>query len=249
MFALRYVRIFAVLAILIAFAPGTVAFASVQSVTIGFELISDPNQGSNVSAQLFVDVYGTTDGAAFSAAGANVAANSIFFLIRNVGLVNSSITDVYFDDGTLLAISTITNYDGVNFSIGAKPGNLPDGNNIDPPFETTSDYFSADSNPQTQPNGVNPGERLGIHFTLLPGMTWSDTVAALVPDPLDGEIHLRVGLKVQGLPQGQSNAYVNIPPEPPEEEEPPGSAVPEAASLAVWSLMLCCGGLATRRER
>jgi hypothetical protein len=89
------------------------------------------------------------------------------FVFTNTGPAASSITDVYFDDGTLLGISQVINGGpGVDFSQGASPGNLPGGNALSPAFETTAG-FSADSNPPVQPNGVNPGESLTILFFLM----------------------------------------------------------------------------------
>ena len=59
------------------------------------------------------------------------------FTVRNIGPASCSITDVYFDDGSLLGIDTIVDADegldgqlghpGVDFERGATPGNLPGG--------------------------------------------------------------------------------------------------------------------------
>jgi len=69
-----------------------------------------------------------------------------------------------FDDGSLVGIFSIDNSDpGVAFSDPAVPGNLPGANNASPAFVATTG-FSADSDPPVQPNGVNPGETLGILF-------------------------------------------------------------------------------------
>lgn len=123
-------------------------------------------------------------------------ANQVNFQFYNDGLLASSITDIYFDDGTLLGIAEITSGDvGVSFSQLAKPRDLPAGNLVS--FNTTAD-FSADSDPAVQPNGVNPGETIGILFDLLDGQTYDDTVAALFLDPTD-DGSLRIGIHVQGL--------------------------------------------------
>ena len=131
----------------------------------------------------------------------------VLFTFTNAGAIASSITDVYFDDGTLLGIASIESGPGVDFSQFASPHNLPGGNNIDPHFETTAG-FSADSDPPVQPNGVNPGEWLKIYFNLQSGPTFDDTLAALN----NGDA-LRIGIKVQGLPDGQSESMVNGPPQ------------------------------------
>lgn len=62
-----------------------------------------------------------------------------FTFYNDVG-VASSITDIYFDDGTLLGISTIRSSAGVEFSQLAKPGNLPSANSASAPFEASEGF-------------------------------------------------------------------------------------------------------------
>jgi hypothetical protein len=125
----------------------------------------------------------------------------------------SSITDVYFDDGSLLGIANIFNGSGVSFSNPAVPGNLPGGNSIEPPFETT-DGFSADSDTPVQPMGVNPGESVGILFNLQPGKDFEDVLAAIYQgfdDPLAAE-SLRIGLHIQSIgPESGSDSFIMTP--------------------------------------
>jgi hypothetical protein len=148
------------------------------------------------SAQIAVDV---TDGP---------GAGQVSFTFTNSGPEASSIADIYFDDGTLLGIASITNGSGVSFSQGASPGNLPAGNNATPPFEATAG-FTADSDAPAQPNGVNPGETVTIIFNLLAGGTLQDVLDEL------GDGRLRIGVHVQGFESGGSEAFVNTPlPEP-----------------------------------
>lgn len=159
---------------------------------------------------------------------AGPAANQVSFRFDNAGPAAMSITDVYFDDGTLLGIASITDSGaGVSFSQGGSPPNLPGGNTLTPAFNTTAGFL-ADSNPPAQPNGVNPGEWLTITFNLINGKTFADTLAAL-NTPGD---HLRVGIHVQGFSDGGSESFVNQVPTP-------GAA----ALLAVGGLM------AARRRR
>jgi hypothetical protein len=125
------------------------------------------------------------------------------FEFMNIGPSLSSVTDVYFDDGTLLGIASINNTDpGVDFAQLATPPNLPGGNNLVPPFATTAG-FSADSNPPAQPNGVNPGESFGITFDLQGGGVFQDIIDELA----SGE--LRIGIHVQGYTSGGSESFVN----------------------------------------
>src|SRR5262249_35598988 len=83
----------------------------------------------------------------------------------------------------------------------ASPPDLPGGNVVG---FVTSAGFSADSNPPVQPNGVNPGETLGITFNLQAGRSFSDVTSELA----SGE--LRVGVHVQGYANGGSESFVNL---------------------------------------
>lgn len=147
---------------------------------------------------------------------AGPGANQASFTFFNVGSSAASITDIYFDDGTLLGIASITSSAGVSFSQGATPGNLPAGNNASPPFVATAG-FTADSNAPVQPSGVNPGEWVTIVFDLQSGGTIADVLAELA----DGS--LRIGVHVQGFASGGSESFVNTP-------------VPEPSGLSVLAL-------------
>ena len=129
-----------------------------------------------------------------------------FWFSNACTVVGPSITHVYFDDGVLFGIPSIDSSDGVQFSQGANPGDLPGGNELDPPFET-SHGFLADADAPTYHNGVNASDEwLGVFFTL-DGGTY-----ATVIDQLDNGM-LRVGLHVQGIgPDGEySDSFVNVP--------------------------------------
>ena len=152
----------------------------------------------------------------------------VLFAFRNTGPAASSITDLYFDDGTLLGIAAVRNSAGTNFAQGAAPGNLPGGSSMAPAFRTTAG-FSADSNPPTQPNGANPGEQIGIVFNTINGKTLFDVIAALNGETVDdnGAPALRVGLHAQGFVGGDSASFVNSQ----------AAVVPLPAS----ALLLLCG--------
>jgi hypothetical protein len=179
-------------------ALGFVYASQAQAIPYSFTCITNNNAADCATgeAQLQVDVTDAGGG-------------QVLFTFTNSGPNASSITDVYFDDGTLLGIASITNGTGVSFAQGASPPNLPGGASISPPFETTVGFL-ADSDPPAQPNGVNPGESLGILFDLQGGGTFADVVSEL------GTGELRIGIHVQGFAGGGSESFVNdgVVPEP-----------------------------------
>lgn len=161
--------------------------------TYGFDGITNSiaTDAAIGEAQLFMEVI-------------NSGSNQVWFRFTNIGPAASSICDVYFDDGTLLGIASIINGSGVAFSPSASPPNLPGGSSITPPFVVTAGFL-ADSDPPVQPNGVNPGEALGIVFNLQPGKTYANVLDDL------GSAALRVGIHVQGFASGGSESFINNP--------------------------------------
>ncbi|OHB67569.1 MAG: hypothetical protein A2Y76_15905 [Planctomycetes bacterium RBG_13_60_9] len=144
-------------------------------------------------AQLSVDVSADS-----------LASPRVCFTFNNVGLAESSITDVYFYDGALIDFDAATlSWRGeVSFSQGAMPQDLPG-----LPKNPTRVY-SADSNPGkpgTMANGVNPGEALDILFDLQGPNTLADVLNDL------GTEELLVGIHVQGFASGGSEAFVVVP--------------------------------------
>jgi hypothetical protein len=155
----------------------------------GFYKITN-NGNQNVASQLTVSV-------------ADAGSGQVSFTFNNSGPIVSSIAGVYFDDGTLLGIASITNGPGVSFDTPATPAELPGADLASPPFQTTEN-FSADADDPKPTKGVNPGEWVTITFNLVNGKVFADTIAAL--DSGD----LRIGLHVQsiGTTRG-SDSYVN----------------------------------------
>ncbi|GAI78848.1 unnamed protein product, partial [marine sediment metagenome] len=88
------------------------------------------------------------------------------FTFYNESLINSSIARIYFDGGSLLDTTDITEGAGTSFSQTATPGNLPASRLLDPPFET-ADGFSIGSDAPRPHSGVNPGEWATITFDLI----------------------------------------------------------------------------------
>lgn len=172
--------------------------ASAQGATLSFFCITNnsPTNCATGVSQLSVDVdpYGT---------------NQVLFSFKNAGPLASSITDVYFDNGSLLDIATLIDKDdgvgghsGVDFSEGASPPNLPGGNLISPAFQVTAGFL-ADSDAPVSQRGVNPLEWLGVVFSLQGTQSYSDVITELET----GEI--RVGMQVQSFSNGMNESLVN----------------------------------------
>jgi len=177
--------------VLVMLAAGATAYAV---PTYPFMCITNNNpvNATTGESQLFVEV---------SAIGAQVE-----FKFINTGPLACSITDVYFDDGSLLALASVVNGPGVSFSKDqpVSPPNLPGGQNLTPPFVTTAG-FSADSDTPIMVNGVNPNEWASILFDLQSGKTYANVLSDLASK------ELRVGIHVQAFADGGSESFVAVP--------------------------------------
>jgi hypothetical protein len=173
------------------------AGAPASAVTLGFDCLTN-NLGSDCAigeAQLTVDVVDEGGGL-------------VLFHFKNAGPEASAISEVYFDDGSLLALSSVIDGPGVDFEPDANPPDLPGGQNAVPPFEVT-EGFLAQSVPSPVMNGVGPSEWVKIQFTLQGGQTYADVIDELTT----GE--LRIGIHVIGFQSGGSESFINPPiPEP-----------------------------------
>jgi hypothetical protein len=143
--------------------------------------------------------------------------NSVAFTFTNVGDDASVISEIYFDDGSLLERATITSSAGVSFRTiyegkgkdgPVNPDNLPGGNNVDPDFEATSMFSVEPENPQPN-NGVGPDEWVAITYVLKENMSYSDII-----DELNDGVDLRIGMHVIAFDSGSSESFVNNVPEP-----------------------------------
>lgn len=179
----------------------------------GFKSITNNNASDAAvgEAQLTVDVT-------------NPGSDQVLFTFYNTTAIEAcSITDIYIDDGALLAdIYSLTGTFGVSFSNPATPGDLPGGNGIVPQFNTSAG-LSADSDPDVYANGVNAAtEYLEVLFNLKSGKTFADVLTA-IDRGFHPELyynftsktwnfdHLLIGMHVQGFDSGGSESFIATP--------------------------------------
>ena len=216
--------------LMLAVAIGLAGSAQAAWLDIDFTRISG-NSAENVEGQLGLRVWEYTS--ANAAYSTSLTSNQVLITVTNTALIQSAVSEVFIDDGTIFAQSAVLNSLGgyTLFSGGsAKPDNLPGGENVAPVFEATS-MFSADA--QGNPSrGVDVStDVLGLIYDLLPGLEYADTVAAVDTGELRFGFHVRsIGVG------GDSDSFVNSEAVVP---------VPEPASLVVLGL----GGLALLRRR
>ena len=158
------------------------------------------NNATNAAAgesQLFIDV---TDAAGKD----DLSSSSVLFKFSNVGLAASSITQIYFDNSSVLkSVGPIDDSGvGVDYSIASGKLNLPGGNSLTNKF--VSDFGIQANTPVSQ-QGVNPGEWVNVLFNLTPTKTLKDVISDMTTGSM------RVGIHVQAFSNGGSEAFVNRP--------------------------------------
>jgi len=183
-----------------------------EALTLGFSCLTDNLAGDCAigETQLTVDVV-------------DLGGGMVRFHFKNAGPSASVISEVYFDDGSLLALSSVIDGPGVNFEPDANPPDLPGGQNAVPPFQVT-EGFLAESVPAPSVNGVGPGEWVAIDFTLQGGKSYADVLSDLASGAL------RIGIHVIAYGSGGSESFINVP--------EPGLALLAAtglAGLALWA--------------
>ena len=202
---------------------GLTSSTKADTIDVSFLRVT-ANAPENVQSQFAATIYDNVE--ANSTFSTSLTSGQILITFTNAVGTDSSISEVYIDDGTIVGQSAVLNSLGgfTQFTGGgANPGNLPGGNTLSPSFVATSAYsVDAVGNPS---RGVDAnGDILGIVYDLLPGLSLTDVQTALD----DGT--LRIGMHVRSIgSQGQSDSFVN----------------PEPATLALMGL----GGLAVLRRR
>jgi hypothetical protein len=220
---------------LLCVAPSTRADFSFGSITNNSVI-----DAANAAAQLSLKVE-AFDG---SLIGDDSGNPYVIFKFFNSGSKAMSITEVHFEDGTLLGLDALVDADqrytlagDLNLVVGDPDdplvdytkidglANLPGGNQPHVKFAETYG-FSADADSPVQPFGVNPGESLGVIFSLKqvdpldPDSSYyqlPDTLAALARgvnwSPGDAVIDpmIRIGIHVQGFDGGGSESLMLIP--------------------------------------
>jgi len=194
---------------------GTVAFAGLA--TYGFTNITN-NGSNNIAGSLFMTVS--------SVDGQPHQANFTFWMDPAQG----SITEVYFDDGTLLGVDSVLNSTGTNFyqdgflPHGNKfdglvdPRNLPGGNAPGINFNVSTDYenpllkkgygfMSAEESGPTAWGVDQVDESLTICFDLTGINTYDDVINALGIGAGSGG--LRAGIHVREIAVNGSDSFVN----------------------------------------
>lgn len=174
------------------------------------------NCTENIESQLFVEVF---DNGQTYDNDQGVWLNQVGFKFLNNGPVLSSITEIYFDDGSLLYRASIDDsLVGVDFKQdysgkeAVKPNDLPGGNNIVPKFESVS-IFSVEAVSPEPEWGVNPDEWVLINYALTQGQDFQDVLDELA----SGE--LRIGIHVKAIDcsptdpaaSSLSDSFVNVP--------------------------------------
>jgi len=180
-----------------AFAAAVLAAAPTRAVEIGFDCLTQNIPGDCTIGE-----------SQFRVTLSDQGSGVVRFHFKNWGPEASVLSEVYFDDGSLLTLSTVIDGPGVDFEPDANPPDLPGGQNAVPPFQVT-EGFLAQSVPSPEMNGAGPTEWVAIEFTLQGGQTIADVIADLT----DGD--LRIGIHVIGFASGGSESFINTPiPEP-----------------------------------
>lgn len=145
------------------------------------------------------------------------SAKKAVFQFSNNSSINSVITQIYFDDNSLLEFSHFVNFIiDEDSKLGTKynnsnvsPKNLPGANLLYPNFQANQ-VLCAEPYPAPPKWGIGPGETLQMWFNLTQGHLFGDVINAL-----NSDTDLRIGMHVQCLgPEGADSVSAVNAPEP-----------------------------------
>jgi hypothetical protein len=149
--------------------------------------------------------------------------DGVVFTFSNAGELSCSLTDIYFESslGTLEGLISIDDSsEGVSFSQGADPSNMPRWKKVD--FEPTLGMTAGSNHPAVSHNGINnPDEWLSITVATQAGLDQ-------IRQELDNQ-DIRIGIHVQAFDDDGSESFIT----------------PEPVSMAILAL----GGLILKRRR
>jgi hypothetical protein len=171
------------------------AVSSAHAVVYDFEVFTTNGIYSDSLDGMSVEV---TNGAGY-----------VDLTFRNGAAVQSSISGIFFDDGSLLGIDSITNNPTyTSFSAPRTKGTFPGGQELDPPFVTDKEFNTGANNPPAW-KGVNEGDLVNewviVSFELTPGGTLDDVLAELNSGAL------RIGIHIGNLADGSSESAILVP--------------------------------------
>lgn len=167
--------------------------SSIQAVIYPFDIFTtNGDYNDSPAINMYMDVANGVD--------------IVDFTFYNISTIQSSVARIYFDDGSLLGISSLTNSPGTAFSeVYPGPGNLPSGEMIG--FNADREFSIGAEAPPPE-DGVNPpppDEWVKITFDLINGGTLEGVIEELNTGVL------RIGIHIIDLPDGSSESAVNIP--------------------------------------
>ncbi|MHC4976842.1 MAG: hypothetical protein ACYTF7_09585 [Planctomycetota bacterium] len=201
-------------------ALGATTAAHADTETFGFVHISNNSgESGDIATNLAVDI-----------SDEGVGPNQVSFTFYWTGDPSGSISEIYFDDGSLLGIAAVDDSDpGVEFNDGgsASPGDLPGGNSFTlngsgPYTFQTTQFFLAESD-GSNANAVQMGESVTIIFDLIDGQTFADVIDAMnnafgiepgaSEDPIENTGGLVIGLHVRGIGDNDdaSDSFITVP--------------------------------------